>query len=344
MTSMTIPQSSAVPKQQVRRGPARIGLVGAGGIGRAHAQAAVGLDDAVLTGVCDLDAATAAAVAAEHGAATVTLAELADPDRLDLVVVASPPSTHPDVVEQLLAAGVPVLCEKPLAITTGAARQLAALSERTGTLLTMATKFRFVADVQRTRELITEGALGELLKVEVNFAGRVEMAGRWNCDRAVSGGGVLIDNATHGVDLVRYLAGPLIEVFAVRGSFGQRLKVEDSATLLGRTARGGLAQVDVTWSFRRLSPVYCAVYGTSGSVEIGWQGARAVTAGATEPAAFGSGYRKIESLRANLKAVLDALAAGRPAPVTAVDGVAAAAVIDAGYASARRGRWMDVGT
>ena len=152
--------------------------------------------------------------------------------------------------------------------------------------------------------------------MEVTFAGRGPMSGRWNADRSVAGGGVLIDNATHAVDLVRHLVGDVVEVAAVHGPSGQPVDVEDSSTLIGRTADGVLAQVDVTWSFRRLSPVYCAVYGTAGSVEIGWGGAQAVTVETPQPHTVGSGYKKIDSLRANLEAVLAALAAGVAPPVS----------------------------
>lgn len=321
----------------------RVGLIGTGGIGKAHALAAAGLTTGGLAGVADIDAAAAAAVGAEHDVPALPVAALADPDRFDLVVVASPPSTHLDVVVPLLRAGVPVMCEKPIAVDLATARRLAEIAVETGTPLTMATKFRFVDDVALTRELIGRGALGELLKVEVMFAGRVEMAGRWNADRSVAGGGVAIDNATHGVDLARHLVGDFVEVSAVHGRAGQPLAVEDSATLLARTGDGVLAQVDVTWSFRRLSPVYCAVYGTAGCVEIGWSGARAVTAENPEPHSFGSGYRKIDSLRANLEAVLTALAAGQEPPVTANDAVAVAAVVEAGYAAAESGTWVPVG-
>ncbi len=334
--------SAAVETPTARR-TGRVGLIGTGGIGRAHAEAAAGLGGGALAAVADVDQVVAAAVGAEHDVDALPVAALADPDRFDLVIVASPPATHLAVVEPLLRAGVPVLCEKPIAVDLATARRLAAVAEETGTPLTMATKFRFVDDVAQTKEMIETGALGEIVKVEVSFAGRVEMAGRWNSAPEVSGGGVLIDNATHGVDLVHHLVGDVVEVFTATGPAGQQVAVEDSATLLACTARGVLAQVDVTWSFRRLSPVYCAVYGTRGSVEIGWSGARASTSGAAGPFEFGSGYRKIDSLRSNLAAVLDALAERRPLPVSTADAVAVAAVIDAGYESARRGTWIPTG-
>jgi predicted dehydrogenase len=321
---------------------ARVGLVGAGAIGRAHAEAVAGLDGARLVAVADVDSAAARGVAEAHGGAVVDVAELAEPGRCDLVVVASPPSTHPEVVEPLLRANVPVLCEKPIATSLGAAQRLAACADATRTMLTMATKFRFVEEVQATRALVLDGSLGEVLRVEVDFAGRVDMTRRWNAQREIAGGGVLIDNATHAVDLVRYLVGDVTSVLAATGPPGQPLSVEDTATMLASTAGGALAHIDVTWSFNRMRPVYCAVYGSRGSVEISWTGARAVLGAGTEPIAFGSGYGKVASLRANVAAVLQAIAAGDEPPVTTQDAVAAAAVIDAGYRSIEQGGWVDV--
>ena len=320
---------------------ARVGLIGAGGIGRAHAEAAATLQGCEFAAVADINADAAAAVGAAFGTAAQPIAALADPDAFDLVVVASPPATHLDIVEPLLRARVPVMCEKPIATDLATARRLAALSGETGTPLTMATKFRFVDDVAQTRELVTTGVLGTILKVEVAFAGAVAMGGRWNSDPAIAGGGVLIDNATHAVDLVRHLVGDIETVAVLTGPPVQGLAVEDSATLLGRTVDGVVAQVDVTWSFRRLSPVYCAVFGTEGSVEIGWGGAKASVTG-NEPYGFGSGYNKIASLRDNLSAVLAALGAGTPPPVTPDDAVAVSAVIEAGYAASRSGTWVAV--
>lgn len=320
---------------------ARVGLIGAGGIGRAHAEAAATLEGCEFVAVADINEDAAAAVGAAFGAAAQPIAALADPDAFDLVVVASPPATHLDIAEPLLRAGVPVMCEKPIATDLATARQLAALAVETGTPLTMATKFRFVDDVAQTRELIAAGELGTVVKVEVAFAGAVAMGGRWNSDPAIAGGGVLIDNATHAVDLVQHLVGELETVAVLTGPPVQGLAVEDSATLLGRTAEGVVAQVDVTWSFRRLSPVYCAVFGSEGSVEIGWSGAKASITG-KEPYGFGSGYNKVASLRDNLGAVLAALAAGTPPPVTPDDAVAVSAVIEAGYEAARSGSWVPV--
>jgi predicted dehydrogenase len=320
----------------------RVGLIGCGGIGQAHAAAAADCPGAVLAGVADARTEAVESTAATYGTEVVPVEALLDRDRFDLVVVASPPATHTDVVEPLLRAGVPVICEKPLEVDLAAARKLVAVASETGTPMTMAAKFRFVPDINHARELVQGGAIGKLVKVEVSFAGCVDMSRRWNADRTISGGGVLIDNATHGVDLVRYLAGPLAAVLAVEGPRAQQVTVEDSATLLAHTSSGALAQVDVTWSFRRLSSTYLSLFGTAGTVEVGWGGGRATTVDQPGGYDFGTGYNKINSLRANLRAVLDALAAGGPMPVSLADALAAAAAVEAGYLSLGRSAWVPV--
>ena len=134
---------------------------------------------------------------------------------LDAVVVCTPPDSHPTIVLEAIAAGKAVLCEKPLAITVGAARAMVAAAASVGVLFAMATKFRFVDDVIEARGLVESGVVGEIIQLENTFASRVEMSTRWNADPTVSGGGVLIDNGTHSVDIARAFLGPIREVLVL---------------------------------------------------------------------------------------------------------------------------------
>jgi predicted dehydrogenase len=322
--------------------PVRVVLVGAGGIGAAHAQAAAGLDGVELVAVADVRTDAAESLAEAYGANAVDVDAATDPELADLAILATPPVTHPDLACALLHAGVAVMCEKPLTIDMDGARRLAACAEQSGSLLTMASKFRFVPDVVRTRSLLEAGSLGRVVKVEVAFAGQVDMTNRWNANPAIAGGGVLIDNGTHGVDVVRYLRGAITEVLVADAPRGQALSVEDSVVMLMRTFTGELAQVDVTWSYRRPAPTFVTVLGTEGTVEVGWRGSKLHANASPGPTEFGTGYDKVGSLRANLANVADAMRGVDVLRVRLGDALASVAVVDAAYRSMSSGTWEKV--
>ncbi len=160
----------------------------------------------------------------------------------------------------------------------------------------MASKFRFVDDVQIARQHGRPyGALGEILLFNNAFTGYVDMAGRWNSDSSRSGGGVIIDNGTHSVDIVRWLFGPISEVLAVEGRRAQPIAVEDTAQLFVRAGDGVLGSIDLSWSLDKFAPHYIEIFGTKGTVTIGFQQSRYKLDG-NEWTDFGSGYSKIGRL------------------------------------------------
>ncbi|MCZ7534835.1 MAG: Gfo/Idh/MocA family oxidoreductase [Acidimicrobiia bacterium] len=314
--------------------PLRYGLVGAGGIGAAYTQVFAGLEEARLDGIADTDPDRAASAAAALGCASYPdhLALTGDV-ALDAVIVATPPSTHIDIARDLVDRGVAVLVEKPFAIHPDEARELVAEADRAGVQVTMASKFRYVDDIVQARRLLDAGQLGEPIVFENSFVSRVEMAGRWNSDAAVSGGGVLIDNGTHSVDVARYLLGPVVEVGANEGKRVQGLGVEDTAQLLLKHHDGALGSVTLSWSFERGTDVYVGVYGTEGAIEIGWKHSRRRDAGSREWITFGSGYDKISAMRDQVVNFSHALLGRESLLIAPTDAVASVDVIAAAYRS-----------
>jgi predicted dehydrogenase len=321
-------------------GRVRLGIVGAGGIARAYADLLETSSTARAVGVADVRRDAAEAMATRLGCpAFDDPADLAAVDGLDAVVVCTPPATHPEVAEIFLDRGVSVLSEKPMAVDRHAARSMVEAAERAGALLTMATKFRFCDDVNRARGLIEEGCLGVVRLVENAFTSRVDMSGRWNSDPVISGGGVLVDNGTHSVDLARHLLGPIAEVLAVELTRPPGFAVDDTARLFLRHENGVDSTVDLSWSIDKSLADFLRIYGTDGEVRVGWRESAWRRYG-EDWQVFGTGYAKGPAMGGALDAFCRAVRGEAPLAVTAEDAVAASTAIDAAYASLASGGWV----
>jgi predicted dehydrogenase len=318
----------------------RLAVVGAGGIGRSYADLLATSSTATCVAVVDVDRGAAETMAASLGCDALASVEgLAGVDALEAVVVCTPPSTHAKLATRFARDGVHVLCEKPLSVDRHGARAMADAAEQTGTVLAMATKFRFCADVASAVELVDGGAIGAMRLVENAFTSRVDMRGRWNSDPAVAGGGVLVDNGTHSVDLIRHVCGPIAEVLAVETSRPEGLGVEDTTRLHVRTEAGIDAHVDLSWSIDKSLADFLRVYGTTGEIRVGWRESAWRTYGG-DWEVIGPGYAKAPAMGGALDAFCRAVRGDTSGVVRAKEGVAAATCIDAAYESLRRGAWV----
>jgi predicted dehydrogenase len=321
----------------------RFGLVGAGNIAQAYLRLFDALDDAAIVAVADTRVDLARSAAAQVGASAHDSVEaLLDASTPDAVIVCTPPHTHADVALAVVARRVAVLCEKPLATHIGPAQTMVAAANAAGVPLTTATKFRFVDDVVRAQELVASGAIGELIQLENRFASRVDMRTRWNSDPAISGGGVIIDNGTHSVDIARSFLGPIHEVLVVEGPRTQGLAVEDNAQVLLRAASGSTATIDLSWSYDHATDAYLELYGSEGVLRVGWHGCELRANAAAEWTRFGDGYDKLTSMRAQVANFCAAIRGEEAMRITDADAIASVQVIDACYRSLALGDWVPV--
>lgn len=323
--------------------PLRFALLGAGAIAQTYAQAFAATQLARLVAVVDTRQDAAEALARRFDARAFADWETAMAGvAFDAAIVCTPPNTHGPLAIGLLEQGVHVLCEKPLAIDTATASRMFEAARRSGTVLTMASKFRYSADVAQARQLISAGAVGDILQLENTFASPVDMSQRWNSNPAISGGGVLMDNGTHSVDIVRYLLGPICDVQAAALPRLQPLDVEDSAVLLARTHAGPGAKIDLSWSLAKEEPNYLRIYGSAGTLLLGWKEAKHRAAGAAEWSRFGSGYDKVQAFTSQLENFVAALRGREPLRITPRDAMASVEVIEAAYRSLENSGWQPV--
>lgn len=321
----------------------RFGLVGAGAIAQTYASAFARASEARAVAVADLRPEAARALAEPLGCATFEgHRAMLDEAELDAVVIATPPASHPEICLDAIERGIAVLCEKPLSIDLASARRMVEAAEAAGVLLTMASKFRYVDDVVRAKSIVASGILGEIILFENTFTSRVDMSARWNADRSQSGGGVLIDNGTHSVDLMRYFLGPIREVQAIEGKNVQGLAVEDTVRLFVRSESGVMGSVDLSWSLNKELPTYANIYGSAGTVEVGWKQSRYRQSSSSDWVVFGQGYDKLQAFSRKLENFCLALRGEQPLLIDASDAIASVEVIEKAYASLDDNRWTAV--
>jgi len=215
----------------------RYGIVGTGGMGSGHARTMQRVDECRLTAVCDVQRDVAMEVGEQYDVPYFTdYRELIDLDDVDAVIVATPHYFHPEVAIYAMERGKAVISEKPIAVTVSAADAMVAAAERTGTPFAVMHQRRSEPVWQAAWKIVSEGRLGEIYRTMLVYAdfrtqAYYDSAG-WRATWAGEGGGVLINQAPHSIDLFTWLGGLPNRVTAMTKTVGHRIEVEDVASAL----------------------------------------------------------------------------------------------------------------
>jgi predicted dehydrogenase len=254
-----------------------IGIVGAGGIFEQHASALLELSHrARIVALCDVDQQRLDDAAVRHGIDVTCRAhdDLVARADVDVVVVCTPPSLHEQVVVDALAAGKHVICEKPLAHTLESADRIIDANRTLPGSLSVVYQFRYLPEVRRAMWLRDRGLLGALLSGRFyRFARfrrpgkalRAQWWGRWD----VAGGGTVMTQLIHELDLMCLLFGSPERVWAVVDTLSESIESEDVCAATVRFGGGALCSCQSTMSAHR-SIAGFDVFATSGSVHSPW--------------------------------------------------------------------------
>lgn len=313
----------------------RMAIVGCGAIAQSHAEAILASDSVELVGACDLDEAARERAAARWDCTVASsIGELVDRTAPDAVCLCTPPSHHRVGTESLLEAGLHILCEKPVATASADVSTMLDAARRAGRVLMTSAKFRYVDDLVEAGELLRDGAVGEPRIFEVAFCSPVPMADRWNSDPALSGGGVVMDNAYHALDVLWHVSKSPITwlTAAFPGPTTPGLDVEDVAEILFRTTAGRAGRISLSWSHWTRDLDYLIVHGSEGSLRVGWTGGHVRRNDERTWTSFGKGYDKGASFLAQLEVFVERI---RHPGQTHGDPLVNARFVEAVYAAAR---------
>ncbi|CAM5340344.1 oxidoreductase [Streptomyces spiroverticillatus] len=284
---------------------------------------------------------------------------------LDLVVVATPNKTHVPLAKAALAAGLPVVVDKPLSATAAEARELAALAEERGLLLSVFQNRRWDNDFLTLRALIAEGELGDVQRFESRFERwRPQLKGGWReSGDPAEIGGLLYDLGSHVVDQALTLFGPVTQVYAEADVRRPGAAADDDTFLALTHANGVRSHLYVSATTAQLGPRFRVLGSRAGYVKYGLDPQEAALREGKRPSASGTWGEEPKELWGHLgsgespltgggtpvptlpgsygayyAAITEALRTSTPPPVTALEAAATLTVLEAARQSATEGR------
>jgi len=341
--------------------PLRAGLVGAGAISTQHLEAIGALDGIELAGVVSASEERARSMGDRLGVSWSTrLEELLARDDIDLVSICTPSGLHPSQALAALRAGKHVVVEKPLALSVADAEAVVREGDERGLTIAVISQRRYEPVVRALKKAVDDGRLGRIVMIIAEGLYHRPQSyydsAAWRGTRDLDGG-VLMNQAIHTVDLLRWMGGPVASVAGHVATLGHRMEAEDTASVSLRFASGALGVIAATTCVTPEHPVELRVYGDQGHVRlVGELAAEWDVPGvpAPEPVADETsvasgigetrtwGTSSVGFLR-QYKDIVEAIRSGRPPAVSGHDGRDAVEVITAAYQADETGRAVEIG-
>jgi UDP-N-acetyl-2-amino-2-deoxyglucuronate dehydrogenase len=253
----------------------RFAIVGAGVIGKVHAKALSELPDlAELVTVVDSDPTMATALADQYGVAAATdLDTVLQRDDIDAVCICTPSGLHADGAVVALEAGKHVVVEKPLDVSLAAADRVIDAEKRTGKTVTVISQHRFDKSTEKLLKAVRDGHLGTITSAIASHAwwrGQSYYdSGEWRGTWALDGGGAVMNQTVHTINLLVTAVGTPVEVFAYTACLAhERIEVEDTAVAVVKFASGALGIIHGTTAAYPGLDASLRVLGSKGSAVI----------------------------------------------------------------------------
>ena len=261
--------------KHIRDRKIKIGVVGCGRISANHFKAIEAHGrDLQLAAVCDTDPAAVRKAAEQHGVpGYVSLSELLRESAVDLVALCTPSGLHPGQAVEVARAGRHVMTEKPMATRWNDGLRMVRECDQAGVQLFVVKQNRRNATLQLLKKAIERRRFGRIYMATINvfwarpqsYYDSAKWRGTWEFD-----GGALMNQASHYVDLVDWLIGPVESVHAYVATLARNIQVEDTATVSVRWRSGALGSVNVTMlAFPRNLEGSITIIGEKGAVKVG---------------------------------------------------------------------------
>ncbi len=330
-----------------------VGIVGCGIISDIHAAALKDIPAGNLVSIFSRSPEKATAFAEKYKikAATDWRSFIEDP-ALDLAIICTPNGTHLDLGRKIADAGKHVVVEKPLEVTTERAEALIDHCERRGVTLSVIYQNRYIPDVRRMHEIVENGDIGTIFMASayVKWYRSQEYydADAWRGTNDLEGGGVLINQAIHTIDLLQWMAGRVTTVMGtVRTVTHRNIEVEDNAVAAIQFESGAMGVLEASTSVVPAAPRRMEIHGDKGTAVLEGDTLQVLTESEQpirEKSALASGASSplagfsTEPHRRQLAAIVHAIQHNEQPPVSGLQSLKSLAIVQAIYRSSAEKR------
>src|SRR6266496_5891684 len=251
----------------------RFGIIGCGVIGHIHAKAIATLPDAQLVAVVDTVLKPAQELMEEfHVTHYENLQEMLAREHLDIIDICTPSGQHGEHACQVMRSGVNVIVEKPLEITREAIDEMLRVQQETGVKLAVISQHRFDPSSRQVHDLVEEQAFGRLVLGNAIVpwwrSQQYYDSGDWRGTWELDGGGVLMNQTIHSIDLLQWLMGPVKSVCGYTNTLVHRMETEDVAVAVLRFVNGALGTITATTGAYPGVTTRIEIFGDKGSAVI----------------------------------------------------------------------------
>jgi UDP-N-acetyl-2-amino-2-deoxyglucuronate dehydrogenase len=335
------------------------GIIGCGFISRWHAEAIMKVENARLIGATDISKEARESFAGKYGVKIFDSADdlLSDCD-IEAVCICTPSGYHAEFAVKAAKAGKHIVVEKPMAITLGECDAIIDACKKNNVKLTVISQLRFSEALIKLKHAVDNGSLGKLVMADVymkfyrpqEYYDKCGWRGTWKMD----GGGTLINQGIHGIDLILHIMGSPISVFAHTKTLARKIEAEDTASAVLEFENGALGIIQAATSIYPGSPRRIEINGSKGTIILeennitqwsiegedipeGVKINRSTISTANDPAAF-----SIDGHVMQISDIVDAILSDRDPLVDQYEGRKPLEVIMAIYESSRTGKMVNI--
>jgi len=249
----------------------RFAVIGVGGFGQKRIKSIMKSSMAKLSYITDINAKLVEDLSKKLSINVVSLDELSSKKDYDVTIVATPNLFHEELVIKLLKSGKDVWCEKPMAINIESARRMVLESIKNRRILKVGSNPRYFPNTLKASDLIKRKYIGKIMFFRgwIGNEGLHLLNKDWYTKKEMIGGGTLIDNGVHLIDLIRYLAGEIVECFSCKLALLKHniRELEDNAMAIYELSNGGLALIHSSWT-EKTGYMYFELHGEEGFIHV----------------------------------------------------------------------------